>query len=202
MIKESNGESWLAYEFEKLISQSELGLSGSHNMSNALAALALGTALNLPLEPMLKVLRRFKGLPHRYQTVRILNNVTYINDSKATNLGATLAAIDSLPANGNIILVLGGQPKGQNFSILASSLSGLVKNILLIGEAASEIDTAISGIIDTIYAVNVEDAVMLSNELSKSGDIVLFSPGCASLDMFANFEERGEKFISVVEDLK
>ena len=202
VIKDSNGESWLAYEFEKLISQSELGLSGPHNMSNALAALALGTSLNLSLEPMLKVLRRFKGLPHRYQTVRILNNVTYINDSKATNLGATLAAIDSLPANGNIILVLGGQPKGQNFSILASSLSGLVKNILLIGEAASEIDTAISGIIDTIYAVNVEDAVLLSNELSKSGDIVLFSPGCASLDMFASFEERGEKFISVVEGLK
>jgi UDP-N-acetylmuramoylalanine--D-glutamate ligase len=185
-----------------LISQSELGLSGSHNISNALAALALGTAVNLSLKPMLKVLRKFKGLPHRYQTVRILNNVTYINDSKATNLGATLAAIGSLPANGNIILVLGGQPKGQNFSILAPSLSGLVKSILLIGEAASEIDTAISGIIDTFYAVNVEDAVLLSNKLSSSGDVVLFSPGCASLDMFASFEERGEKFTSAVEDLK
>jgi len=202
IIVDSDGESWLAYEFEKLISQGELGLSGSHNISNALAALALGKAVNISLDPMLQVLREFKGLPHRYQTVRNLNNVTYINDSKSTNLGATLAALSSLPAKGNIILVLGGQPKGQNFSILSSSLTGFVKNILLIGEAASEIHTAISGKIDTLFAINVEDAVLLSHKLSKSGDIVLFSPGCGSLDMFASFEERGEKFISTVEDLK
>jgi UDP-N-acetylmuramoylalanine--D-glutamate ligase len=151
---------------------------------------------------MIETLRRFRGLPHRFQTVRVLNNITYINDSKATNIAATAAAINSLPTVANIILILGGQSKGQNFSVLFPILSGSVKHVLLIGEAASEIENAIVGKIETSRVKSIESAILLCRKISRSGDAVLFSPGCGSLDMFANFEERGEKFISVVEGLQ
>ncbi|MAD57489.1 MAG: UDP-N-acetylmuramoyl-L-alanine--D-glutamate ligase [Porticoccus sp.] len=202
VITSTDNKTWLAYEFDKLISRGELGMSGSHNMSNALAALALGRAVNLPFRQMIETLRRFRGLPHRFQTVRVLNNITYINDSKATNIAATAAAINSLPTVANIILILGGQSKGQNFSVLFPILSGSVKHVLLIGEAASEIENAIVGKIETSRVKSIESAILLCRKISRSGDAVLFSPGCGSLDMFANFEERGEKFISVVEGLQ
>jgi len=202
LLTAEDGEIWLAYEFEKLIPQKQLGIKGSHNTSNVLAALALGKAVNLPFQSMLKVLQKFNGLPHRYQVVKILHGVTYINDSKATNLGATLAAINASPVSNNIVLLVGGQSKGQNFSTLADSIAATVKKVVLIGEAASEIDTAIDGKIDTIYAISIKGAVVSSQKIAKSGDIVLLSPGCASFDMFSNFGERGDKFISAVEDLK
>jgi len=202
LLAAEDGEIWLAYEFEKLIPQKQLGIRGSHNISNALAALALGKAVNLPFQPMLKVLKKFNGLPHRYQVLKTLHGVTYINDSKATNLGATIAAINASPISNNIVLLVGGQGKGQDFSTLTDSIVAAVKQIILIGEAASEIDTAISGKIDTMYAISIESAVVSSQKVAKSGDIVLLSPGCASYDMFSNFGERGDKFISAVEDLK
>ena len=202
LLAAEDGEIWLAYEFEKLIPQKQLGIRGSHNISNALAALALGKAVNLPFQPMLKVLKKFNGLPHRYQVLKTLNGVTYINDSKATNLGATIAAINASPISNNIVLLVGGQGKGQDFSTLTDSIVAAVKQVILIGEAASEIDTAISGKIDTMYAISIESAVVSSQKIAKSGDIVLLSPGCASYDMFSNFGERGDKFISAVEDLK
>ena len=202
LLAAEDGEIWLAYEFEKLIPQKQLGIRGSHNISNALAALALGKAVNLPFQPMLKVLQKFNGLPHRYQVLKTLHGVTYINDSKATNLGATIAAINASPISNNIVLLVGGQGKGQDFSTLTDSIVAAVKQVILIGEAASEIDTAISGKIDTMYAISIESAVVSSQKIAKSGDIVLLSPGCASYDMFSNFGERGDKFISAVEDLK
>tara|TARA_B110000879_G_scaffold65227_1_gene91628 strand:- start:1056 stop:2294 length:1239 start_codon:yes stop_codon:yes gene_type:complete len=201
LVSGDDGQSWLTYEFEKLMPESELGIKGLHNTSNALAALALGSAVNFPLRSMLQVLRQFTGLPHRCQTIRVLNGVTYINDSKATNLGATLAAIKGLGCN-NIILIAGGQGKAQDFSALSTALTGTVKQLVLIGEAASEIGNAVSGKIDTIYAISIECAVRASCEIAQLRDIVLLSPGCSSFDMFADFEDRGEKFICAVEDLR
>ena len=202
LVSGDDGQSWLTYEFEKLMPESELGIKGLHNTSNALAALALGSAVNFPLRSMLQVLRQFTGLPHRCQTIRVLNGVTYINDSKATNLGATLAAIKGLGCNNNIILIAGGQGKAQDFSALSTALTGMVKQLVLIGEAASEIGNAVSGKIDTIYAISIECAVRASCEIAQLRDIVLLSPGCSSFDMFADFEDRGEKFICAVEDLR
>ena len=202
LVSGDDGQSWLTYEFEKLMPESELGIKGLHNTSNALAALALGSAVNFSLRSMLQVLRQFTGLPHRCQTIRVLNGVTYINDSKATNLGATLAAIKGLGCNNNIILIAGGQGKAQDFSALSTALTGTVKQLVLIGEAASEIGNAVSGKIDTIYAISIECAVRASCEIAQLSDIVLLSPGCSSFDMFADFEDRGEKFICAVEDLR
>jgi|TARA_B110000503_G_scaffold135085_1_gene214993 UDP-N-acetylmuramoylalanine--D-glutamate ligase len=202
LVSEDDGQSWLTYGFEKLMPENELGIKGSHNTSNALAALALGSAVHLPLSLMLQVLRQFTGLPHRCQTIRVLHGVTYINDSKATNLGATLAAIKGLGCNNNIILIAGGQGKGQDFSILSTALTGMVRQLVLMGEAAPEIGNAVFGKIDTMYAINIECAVRASCEIAQPSDIVLLSPGCSSFDMFANFEDRGEKFICAVGNLR
>ncbi len=202
LVSGDDGQSWLTYEFEKLMPENELGIKGLHNTSNALAALALGSAVNLPLRSMLQVLRQFTGLPHRCQTIRVLNDVTYINDSKATNLGATLAAIKGLGCSNNIILIAGGQGKEQDFSVLSTALTGMVKQLVLMGEAASEIGNAVFGKVETIYAISIECAVRASCEIAQPSDIVLLSPGCSSFDMFVDFEDRGEKFICAVESLR
>ena len=216
-LVEQDGESWLTYQFDRLMPESELGIKGRHNTSNALAALALGSAVGLPIDTMLQVLREFRGLPHRCQTVMELNGVTYINDSKATNVGATLAAIqgfsggssagtNSAGAN-NLILIAGGQAKGQDFSPLASVLAGTVKQLVLLGEDASIISDAVtsnaaSGGVDTVYATNLTEAVELSHRAAVPGDIVLLSPACASFDMFSGFTERGDQFVAAVEGLR
>ena len=216
-LVEQDGESWLTYQFDRLMPESELGIKGRHNTSNALAALALGSAVGLPIETMLQVLREFRGLPHRCQTVMELNGVTYINDSKATNVGATLAAIQGFSSSSsagthsagtnNLILIAGGQAKGQDFSPLASALAGTVKQLVLLGEDASIISDAVtsnaaSGGVDTVYATNLTDAVELSRRAAVPGDIVLLSPACASFDMFSGFTERGDQFVAAVEGLR
>lgn len=211
-LVEQDGESWLTYQFDRLMPESELGIKGRHNTSNALAALALGSAVGLPIDTMLQVLREFRGLPHRCQTVMELNGVAYINDSKATNVGATLAAIQgfsgsSLEGTNNLILIAGGQAKGQDFAPLAPVLAGTVKQLVLLGEDASIINDAVissaaSGGVDTVYATNLTEAVELSHRAAAPGDIVLLSPACASFDMFSSFAERGDQFVSAVEGLR
>ncbi len=201
-LVEQDGEPWLAYQFERLMPESELGIKGRHNTSNALAALALGSAVDLPMDVMLQVLRQFKGLPHRCQTVASLNDVAYINDSKATNVGATLAAIKGLAGRDNLILIAGGQAKGQDFSPLAKALSGAVKQVVLIGEDASVIGDAVSGSVATLYSTSLQNAVEVSQQIAGPGDVVLLSPACASFDMFSGFEDRGEQFIAAVEGLQ
>lgn len=211
-LVEQDGESWLTYQFDRLMPESELGIKGRHNTSNALAALALGSAVGLPIDTMLQVLREFRGLPHRCQTVMELNGVTYINDSKATNVGATLAAMQgfsgsSLVGSNNLILIAGGQAKGQDFAPLAPALAGTVKQLVLLGEDASIINDAVissaaSGGVDTVYATNLTEAVELSRRAAAPGDIVLLSPACASFDMFSSFAERGDQFVAAVEGLR
>jgi UDP-N-acetylmuramoylalanine--D-glutamate ligase len=215
-LVEQGGESWLAYQFDRLMPESDLGIKGRHNTSNALAALAIGSAVGLPMDTMLRVLREFRGLSHRCQTVTELNGVTYINDSKATNVGATLAAIQGLSGeqglSGNddkteskLILIAGGQAKGQDFSPLAQALTGSVKRLVLLGEDAKIIGDAVESVkssVDTVYAEDLTEAVKLSHEIAQLGDIVLLSPACASFDMFSGFAERGEQFVNEVRALQ
>ena len=202
LLVAQDGESWLAYQFEKLMPETELGIKGRHNTSNALAALALGFAVGLPMDGMLSVLRQFKGLPHRCQTVATLHGVAYINDSKATNVGATLAAIHGLSLGNNLVLIAGGRAKGQDFSLLSEALVGPVKQLVLIGEDASVIGNAVSGGVSTVYATSLQAAVEVAQQAAEAGDIVLLSPACASFDMFSGFEDRGDHFVAAVEGLR
>jgi UDP-N-acetylmuramoylalanine--D-glutamate ligase len=206
---------YLAYEFTALIPADELQLRGSHNTVNCLAALAMGTALELPLDGMLTTLKSFKGLAHRCQWVATIDGVEYINDSKATNIGATVAAINGFmdeartnptDRDKKIILIAGGQAKGADFSTLVKNLKNKVAVIILIGVDANLIERAIidAEITDSITVLNVDSlakAVHISKTHAKANDIVLLSPACASFDMFDNFEDRGNQFISIVEAL-
>lgn len=205
-LVEQDGQSWLAFQFDRLMPEAELAIKGRHNTSNALAALALGSAVGLPMDAMLQTLREFKGLDHRCQTVDILDGVTYINDSKATNVGATLAAIKGLAGDNNLILMAGGQAKGQDFAALVEALPGAVRHLILIGEDASLIADAVSktlpGSINILYATDLTGAVQASHQVALPGDIVLLSPACASFDMFSGFEARGDQFVAAVEGLR
>ncbi len=201
-LRQHEGESWLYYQFDPLMPERELGIQGRHNCANALAALALGTACGLPMASMLDTLRRFKGLDHRCQVVAELGGVSYINDSKATNVGATLAAIEGLARGANLVLIAGGQGKGQDFAPLAAALPGAVKQLVLIGEDAPVIDRAVGGVVDTLHATGLQAAVAAASRVAAQGDIVLLSPACASFDMFAGFEDRGRQFAAAVEALQ
>ncbi len=201
-LLEHESESWLAYQFKRLMPESELAIKGSHNTSNALAALALGSAVGLPMAEMLQVLRQFRGLPHRCHTVKKLGGVTYINDSKATNVGAALAAIEGLSGDENVILLAGGQAKGQDFKPLAKALAGSVKQLILIGDDAALIGDVVGVSIPTVYATNMKAAVEAAHQAAEAGDVVLLSPACASFDMFSSFEDRGNQFVSAVEGLQ
>ncbi|MEH6467608.1 MAG: UDP-N-acetylmuramoyl-L-alanine--D-glutamate ligase, partial [Porticoccus sp.] len=201
-LLDQDGEPWLSYQFERLMPEAELGIKGRHNTRNALAALALGSAIGLPMADMLLVLRQFPGLPHRCQTVKSLAGVAYINDSKATNVGATLAAITGLGGENNLVLIAGGQGKGQDFAPLAEAVSGQVKQLVLMGEDAPTISDAVGGRVPTVFATNLQSAVEAAQQVVEAGDVVLLSPACASFDMFSSFEDRGEQFAKVVEGLR
>ncbi len=190
------------YQFEPLMAERELGMTGRHNTANALAALALGTAAGLPIDPMLTVLRRFEGLPHRCQRVATHGGVTYINDSKATNVGATLAAIAGLRGADNLVLIAGGQGKGQDFAPLASALQGSVRQLVLMGEDAAVIGDAVAGTVPVLFATGLDAAVKVAAQVARPGDIVLLSPACASFDMFRGFADRGEQFVRAAEALQ
>lgn len=202
-LTQQKDESWLTYQFEPLMPETEVAIKGRHNTANALAALALGSAVGLPRESMLETLRHYKGLPHRCQTVAEQNGVIFINDSKATNVGATLAAIAGLsnnlsPDNG-LILIAGGQGKEQDFSALGAAVEGRVKLVVLMGEDAQLLGDAIGDHAMVISVDSMIEAVAAARQATHSGDIVLLSPACASFDMFNSFEDRGEQFAAAVE---
>ncbi len=209
-LLEENGETYLAFEFEPWLAVSELGIKGRHNIANALAALALGQAAGLPREAMLQALRSFTGLAHRCETIAGVNQVvdgkqgiTWINDSKATNCGAALAAITGLAESGdmNTILIAGGQGKGQDFSVLEAAAEGRVKVAILLGEDASQIAECLPASAEILFAQDMTGAVALAVEYAAPGDVVLLSPACASFDMYSNFAERGDSFRAAVEAL-
>jgi UDP-N-acetylmuramoylalanine--D-glutamate ligase len=202
-LLEESGEKCLAYQFDALLPVRELKIRGAHNQANALAALALGHAAGLPMAPMLEALKRFAGLPHRCQWVGERNGVSYYDDSKATNVGAALAAIEGLGADlaGKLVLLAGGDGKGADFSALAKPVAQYCRAVLLLGRDAERLAAALGEGVPLIRVATLEEAVQRAAELARPGDAVLLSPACASLDMFKNFEERGRLFAQAVEAL-
>jgi len=184
----------LSYNTQKLIPISSLRIKGKHQIENALAALALGTAVNLPMKSMLKTLKEFTGLSHRCQWVANINNVDWYNDSKATNVGATVAAINGLGDTGKIVLIAGGQGKNADFTPLINPIKKYVRSVILIGEDAAKIEATLKGASKILHADSMRKAVKIAHKESQPGDIVLLSPACASFDMFDNFEDRGDVF--------
>lgn len=200
---EEDGEKYLAYQFEKLMPVRELKVRGAHNQANALAALALGHAVGLPFGPMLAALRAFTGLAHRCQWVRELRGVAYYDDSKATNVGAALAAIEGLGADidGKLVLIAGGDGKGADFSGLTAPVARYCRAVVLLGRDAELIAAALGDAVPLARVKTLDEAVQRCAELAREGDAVLLSPACASLDMFKNFEERGRLFAQAAEGL-
>jgi UDP-N-acetylmuramoylalanine--D-glutamate ligase len=195
----SDDSPWLARRGSPLLPVSALKISGHHNAANALATLALGDALRLPLQPMLEELREFTGLPHRAQWVADIGRVRYINDSKGTNVGATLAAVGGL--SGPLVLIAGGDGKGQDFTPLANAFRGKVRSVVLLGRDAGLIETALAGVCHTVRVAGMEEAVRAAARCAQPGDTVLLSPACSSLDMFRDYAQRGSVFAAAVQEL-
>lgn len=193
-------EVWLARGQEPLLPISELRIAGEHNQANALAALALGEEIGLPMIAMLNALRQFAGLPHRTQWVADINDVSWFNDSKGTNVGATLSAIRGFTRP--LVLIAGGQGKGADFHSLREAVVEKVRAVILIGEDASIIEEALAGSVPLHRAENLDEAVMWASKIAQPGDVVLLSPACASFDMFSGFEARGDAFIHAVRHLQ
>ena len=192
-------EAWLARRGAALLPVTALKISGRHNAANALATLALGDALRLPLAPMLDELREFTGLAHRAQWVAEIDGVRYINDSKGTNVGATLAAVNGLA--GPLLVIAGGDGKGQDFTPLAAAFRGKVRTTVLLGRDAGLIETALAGICHTTRVETMQDAVRAAARFAQAGDTVLLSPACSSLDMFRDYAHRGNEFAAAVREL-
>ncbi|MDB6095968.1 MAG: UDP-N-acetylmuramoylalanine--D-glutamate ligase [Francisellaceae bacterium] len=203
MIQE-DGTEWISYQKQNLIKTQALKILGRHNLSNALAALSIGKLMNLPIEVMIKVLADFTGLPHRTQWVSDFAGITWINDSKGTNVGATLAAIKGLSKalKGKWIVILGGVGKNADFTELKPWLVKYCKAVILLGESAEELNILLNDKIDCYLTDSLNKAVQTAYQLAEKNDGVLLSPACASYDMFKNFEHRGEVFINAVYDLR
>lgn len=202
-LREEQGEKYLAFGLQNLMPVSELKIRGAHNQSNALAALALGHAVGLPFDAMLASLRTFAGLEHRCQWVRELDGVAYYNDSKATNVGAALAAIEGLGSDisGKLVLIAGGDGKGADFKDLGNPVAANCRAVVLMGRDSELIAAAIGDAVPLVRVQSLLEAVERSRALADPGDAVLLSPACASFDMFKNYEERGQLFAQAVEGL-
>ena len=198
-VAEHEGAWWLTRAGEPLLALKELKIQGLHNAANALAALALGEALALPGAAMLKELRSFEGLPHRSQWVADVRGVRYVDDSKGTNVGATLAAVAGMA--GPLVMILGGEGKNQDFAPLAAGFRGKVRHAVLIGRDAAALEHALRGVCALERAVSLPDAVRAAAAAARAGDTVLLSPACASLDMFTDYAHRGAVFAQAVAEL-
>ncbi len=186
---------------DMLMPLSALPVAGLHNAANALAALALTRALGLPMEALLRGLLHFRGLPHRVEKVAEIGGVTYYDDSKGTNVGATEAALYGMGRR-RAVVILGGDGKGQDFSPLKAAVEANARAVVLIGRDAPSIAAAIDGCgVATHHAADMDDAVALARKLARPGDAVLLSPACASFDMFRNYVHRGEVFVHAVKRL-
>jgi len=199
LMDQDGDRRWLARRGEALLPLSAMRLTGAHNAANALAALALGEALSLPLDSMLEELRSFGGLQHRSQWVAEVGGVSYIDDSKGTNVGATMAAVAGCA--GPLLVILGGEGKGQDFAPLRAAFAGKVRCALLIGRAAPAIGAALAGACEVRPADSLEAAVGMASAIARPGDTVLLSPACASFDMFSDYAQRGRAFVAAVRRL-
>jgi UDP-N-acetylmuramoylalanine--D-glutamate ligase len=174
-----------------LMSVNDIKIKGVHNIENAMASSLIAFMAGSHPEDVKNVLRSFQGLEHRMEIVREVNGITFINDSKGTNAGAVARSLESFE---NLILIMGGTDKGSDFSILKEQMKRKVKTLILIGEAGEKIERSLGDIADTYKVGDLNKAVELSMSKASSGDTVLLSPGCASFDMFENFEDRGREF--------
>lgn len=198
-IIEADGKEWLAYHDTLLLPVGEIRLKGRHNAANALAAIALGDAAGLSRTRMCQTLREFPGLDHRMQWVADKDGVAYINDSKATNVGACIAALEGLsePA----VLIAGGDGKGADFSVLAEVVATKVRALVLMGRDAPLLAQALGHLVPTVTVDNMKQAVAAARKLAQTGDVVLLAPACASLDQYKNYQERGRLFAEAVRGL-
>jgi UDP-N-acetylmuramoylalanine--D-glutamate ligase len=194
----------------RLCKASELKITGQHNVANALAAVALCRAVGIEKTEIINALRDFKGLPHRVEWVANIDDIDFYDDSKGTNVGATCAAILGMTKNVNghcnpqkVVLIAGGDGKGQDFSPLASALQANSRAVVLIGRDAPLIETVLAKTNISIYhAADLPEAVNIAKKIAKTGDAVLLSPACASFDMFKNYVHRAEVFVEAVKQLQ
>lgn len=193
---------WLAYGNEYLLPANALKLRGQHNLANALSALAIGSAAGFSMPAMLQALQTFSGLPHRCEWVAEKEGITWINDSKGTNVGATVAALTGLgahlAASQKMIVLLGGEGKGADFTPLKSWIAQYCRIAIVMGKDAMEIATVLEGVVPVIHASHMQEAVNIAAEHAKPHDIVLLSPACASLDQYQDYTHRGAVFIEAV----
>jgi UDP-N-acetylmuramoylalanine--D-glutamate ligase len=200
-IAERHGENWLMLnENIPLMHTADIRIAGSHNIANVAAAFAIAIAAGWDLSACANAVRQFNGLLHRCQWVAEKNGVRFYNDSKGTNIGATVAAIEGLAGNKNIVLIAGGDSKGADFSQLAPVVKQHVRQLVLIGRDAEQIAAACADV-KQVRARSMVDAVQQSQQLAVDGDVVLLSPACASFDMFDGYEDRGRQFCAAVEAL-
>lgn len=195
-----DGKTYLAKGHDDIMPAAELQVQGRHNFSNVLAAFALGEMIGLSHEAMRTAARAFPGLPHRCELVANAEGVVWINDSKATNVGAVKAALTGFgdESRKNIVLIAGGQAKGQRFSELVPMFKKWVKQLILIGEDADQFAKELSGAAAVVQAMDMDSAVQTAAQVAEKGDTVLLSPACASFDMFRGYEHRGQAFVHAV----
>ena len=199
-IERDGGEIWLVQGSRRLIRASELQLAGLHNLANAQAALALCLAIDLPMPRLLEALKLFKGLPHRVELVEKLHGVSFYDDSKGTNVGATVAALEGMGCKS--VLIAGGVGKEQDFSPLKSAVIQHARAVVLIGRDAPKIAAALQDCeVPVVHANDMNEAVGQAAMLALPGDAVLLSPACASFDMYRNYAHRAEVFIAEVRKL-
>jgi UDP-N-acetylmuramoylalanine--D-glutamate ligase len=206
----AGGATQLAHHGAALLDTGRMKISGLHNAANALAALALGDAVGLPMPAMLAALETFPGLPHRSEWIADVAGVRYVDDSKGTNVGATMAAVAGMP--GPLVMIAGGEVKGQDFTPLAQAFAGKVRHVVLIGKDAPALAAALKGVCSTETLAPMQDsvapmqdavaamqaAVAAAARAARAGDTVLLSPACASLDMFRDYGQRGDVFAAAV----
>ncbi|HXC08192.1 MAG TPA: UDP-N-acetylmuramoyl-L-alanine--D-glutamate ligase [Steroidobacteraceae bacterium] len=196
----SGAEMLLARRGEALLEVSRLKIAGRHNAANALAALSLGEAAGLPMPAMLAALESFAGLPHRSEWIADVAGVRFVDDSKGTNVGATIAAVAGMP--GPLVMIAGGLGKGQDFTPLAQAFRGKVRHVVLIGKDAPTLAAALEGVCPTQIAASMQEAVFAAAHAAQAGDTVLLSPACASFDMFRDYGHRGDVFAAAVRELE
>ncbi len=189
----------LLHRGQPLVAMSELKIAGLHNAANALAAFAMLEAMGLPPESGVQALKTFPGLPHRSRWVADVAGVRYVDDSKGTNVGATLAAVAGMP--GPLVVIAGGQGKGQDFSPVAGAFRNKVRHAVLIGQDAALLAAALQGVCSIEFARDMDEAVLKAANAARTGETVLLSPACASLDMFRDYGHRGDVFAQAVRRL-
>jgi UDP-N-acetylmuramoylalanine--D-glutamate ligase len=200
-LRQFGGTNWLAHGDRQLLPVSQLRVAGLHNAANALAALALAHAIDLPEGPALQALAQFEGLPHRVQKVGDIDGVAFFDDSKGTNVGATVAALNGMEQK--VVLIAGGDGKGQDFAPLKAAVAAHARALVLIGRDREKIAEAVAGSdVPICRAGSMEQAVDMSISLAHKGDVVMLSPACASFDMFRNYEHRAQVFIAAVRRLE